>query len=278
MAMIMIMGLMTYSKFNTYRVQATLQYHFENFIQNNEREYFNDSSKERYDSTHVRSKGENGANERKSERNTSSSKLPIGVLLERSQQSVGTEKYETVRLLLKNLILNLYGNQSFLSGIIKNRPDSIDEIINRLPDAVQRLPTNQKITKPKDLANLDLEDDTLNELLYKFLKGTQFLYETKKGIVEEGYPSLIEFINTGKAKKIRVYLAPKEVLHVIFDEGAVDEIIRSREHYYLEVINDRMNSQEATEKFKTLFEGALSPIVTPDFVDFTVSKSDPRKR
>jgi hypothetical protein len=275
MAMLMLMSLMTYSKLNEYRIQSTLQYQFDNYMQHQERKYFNDRSLDKYNDTHVRTKK---GTDKKSPRNSSSSKLPIGVLLDRSQQSVGTGKYDTVRILLKNLIINTYGNHNFLAEALKERPDSIDEIINRLPDAVQNLPNNQKVTKPKDLADVDLEDSLLNELFYKLLKGSQFLYEKKGKLIEEGYPPLVDFINTGKGSKIRVYLASREVLGVVFDLNAVDEIVRSRDFFYLEVVNDRIEAKEATERFKTMFEGSISPNASTDFVDFSVSKTDPRKR
>lgn len=276
MAMLMLMSLMTYSKFNEFRIQSTMQYQFDNYMQHQERKYFNDRSIDKYDQTHVRKKNESKENGRK--RNSSSSKLPIGVLLDRSQQSVGTDKYDMVRLLFKDLIMKTYGNQGFLIEALKERPDSIDEIIARFPEAIENLPNNQKISKPKDLADIDLDNSQLNETLYKLLKGSQFLYEKKKAVVEEGYPPLTDFITTSKGKKVRVFLAPRELLNALFDPNAVDEIVRAREFFYLEVYNDRLEANEATERFQTMFEGSISSNASSEFLDFTVSKTDPRKR
>ncbi len=276
MAMLMLMSLMTYSKFNEYRIQATLQHQFDNYMQYQERNYFNDRSVDKYNETHVRKK--NGSKEKGKTRNSSLSKLPIGVLLDRSQQSVGTDKYDMVRLLFKDLIIKTYGQYDFLAQALKEKPDSIDELIVRFPEAVENLPNNQKISKPKDLADIDLDNSLLNETLYKLLKGSQFLYDSKEGLVEEGYPPLTDFITISKGTKIRVYLAPSELLNILFDPNTVDEIIRAREFFYLEVYNDRLDANEATERFQTMFEGAINSNTSLDFLDFTVSKTDPRKR
>lgn len=274
--MIMIMGMMTYAKFNSYRIEAALQKQFENTIQYKEREYFNSRSIEKYNNKHLQTK-KSEKKEEKNKKNNSSKKIPIGVLLEKSQQSIGTGRYESTRALLKALIYNVYGKEKVLSEALKNRPDAIDEIINRLPEAVQKLPGNQKITGAKGLANLDLEDDTLNSLLYKLLKGTHFLYERKGEVVSEGYPPLTDFINSDKGKKIRVYLARKEIIDALFNPNISDEIVATRESLFLELSGGRIEANQATERFKTLFEGALAPYASHDMVDFAVSKTDPKR-
>lgn len=290
----MVMSVMTYAKFNEYRVQSTLQHHFDQYMKYNERLYFNKIAEEKYGNRVVRPKKSTEelsdqekkekadkeknalkAEEKKAKR--SLSKMSIGILLERPQQIAEQQKYDAMRSVFKALIINTYGKYSFFAEALKERPDLVDEIIGRLPEAVENLPNKQKITKPKDLANLDLGDQKLNDTFYTLLKGWKIQYESKGTLVEEGYPPLTDFIATGKGAKILVYLATKNVLGALFDPNAIDEIIRTRDFFYNELRRDPTQAKSASERFEKMFEGSVNSAATREFLDFTVSGTNPKK-
>lgn len=273
----MMMGMMTYSKILSYQNSSALEIQFENYMQNNERNYFNEESTARYHDKHY-SKSNKGNKTPSVTRNKSVSKLPIRVLLERSQQTVGTEQYETMRNLFKNLMTILYNKESFFQDFLKQYPNALDDLIHQLPEAVSNLPENQSINKPKDLANLNLGNKALNEFFYKMLKGSLFLYETKKGIKEEGFPPLTDFLSLKKGKKLRVYLLPKPLLELLFSQDTVEEIVQARNYLYREVISNHSTPNEASTRFKAMFEGAVNQNIPQSYIDFSVSKTNPKNR
>lgn len=277
LAMLMVMSLMTYSKFNEYRVQSIVRNQFDYYIEYKEHTHFNQQAAAKYEKKTVRSNKPKEQNKEKTARNTNPSQLLISVLLDRSQQSLNAEKYERARTLLKNLIFNIYGKQEFLLDALKERPDLLDEMINRLPEAIKNLPNQQKITKPQDLANLNFDNTLLNETFYKLLKGSQYLYENQGVVLEEGFPSLTNFITIEKKEKIRVFLASKEVLGVLFDPNAVEEIIRVRESFHREV-NNGSSKKDLTDRFQKMFEGSIASPSTLDSLDFSVTGANPKNR
>ncbi len=267
MAMLMMLSIMTYAKFDKFRMQATLNTQFENYMKFVECRYINERAEDLYKETHVKDK-----NGKQGDRNGNSSKLPIGLLLEASTNDV----YLGVRSVLRELINELYAPYKFYKEMQQERPDFVDEMISALPYAKKNLPGQQKITKSKDLANLDLGNRELNEVYYKMLKGAEFPYETKEGIVEEGYPSLVEYITTKQGKKLRVYLAPEVLLKVVFNESTAEEIVSVREYLYGEVNQERLSAVEASNRLKSMFEDKVGVSGFRNNLDYSVTKTNPK--
>jgi len=142
----------------------------------------------------------------------------------------------------------------------------LDELVASLTHAIDALPPEKKLKKAAELANLNLSDKDMNEVFYKMLHGAPYKEivisadskipptspqtfdeadvedeeennELEKEADEykspKGYFSLLDFVNLSQSPKIRVYLAPREVLEAIFhDSATVDDIISQRKTLY----------------------------------------------
>ncbi len=272
MAMLMIMGMMTYTKLNKFRSHSIVNAQFENYMEFTERQDINEIAEKTYDGMVLKTK--NSADNPK--RNTNLSKLPIAVLLE-GTAGENTNMYQTVRYIFKEIIKSLYSSQDFFKELQKEKPDFIDEIINLLPQANRDLPGKSKLTTGKDLANFDLKDPALNTFLYKILKGASYPSSAAEKNTSQGYPPLTDYFDVKKNKKLRIYLAPLTTLRILFPPHVADEIVQTREYFYVEVSGDRLTSEEATKRFQAMFGEKLNQNLAPDLFDFAVTKTDPKK-
>jgi hypothetical protein len=208
--------------------------------------------------------------------------------------------------MLKKLIVNLYGEQDFFKDIEQKRPTFLNEILNRIESQADSLPAEKKVKKAVDLANLDLGDEELNEVLYKMLKGAPVLdlnakeeseapteaesEEDKQGQdlaaaefqeykSPKGYYSVLDYVTASKPYKVRVYLASKEVLKTIFNEDSVvDSILKKRQEIYRMLKGDKNADVKLVgESFKRDFDPYRDPAFDDSVLDFAVSKTDPKK-
>lgn len=282
MTMMMLLGVMTYAKLDSFRTVAGLEIQFENYMQLMERKAINEGAACQYDSAHFKKEAETDEppcdESAPAKRSNATSTLPIGILLKNPADINTSEEYHYTAALLKALINNVYGNYDFFKKALEERPNAVEELLTAVPIAMQNKSKQEKITKAKDLANLDLGDPWLNQFFYKLLKGAVINYKTPKGtLIEEGYPSLLKYVNIGSNKRLRVYLAPKSLLQVLFNPAVADEIVTAREYFHKEVAGNRMDASTATEKFEGMFALKVNPIVPIKRLDFSVSKTDPRK-
>lgn len=283
MTMLMLLTVLTYAKIDSFRSEAGIHIQFENYMQHVERKYINEQTENQYCQLHITKEIKADKNDdlkkEKTKRNTAKATLPIGILFNSSTEAKSSQEYQYTVSVLKGLINRLYGEQRFFEEARQERPDIVDEVIVRIGPAVQEMGNSFKINKAKDLANLDLNDPFLNEFFYKMLKGASISYEDVGGnIVEEGYPSLLKYIDSSKGKKIRVYLAPKPLLQVLFDPVTADEIITTREYFFREVTNGNIEPNSATERFESMFVTKVNPSVPISNLDFSVSKTSPKTR
>ena len=160
-------------------------------------------------------------------------------------------------LLAKKLMYNMYKDQPFFKAYEQQRTDVLGAFLTSLMIA-DGLPKEQKLKKAKDMASLDLHDPLLNGLSYYMFKGAlapQSASPPKEKIEKllipegngedddengdpnkkdeykspQGYTSLLDSITLEDSAKIRVFLAPKELLKAIFDDpAAVDGVIQLR--------------------------------------------------
>lgn len=284
MTMMMLLGVMTYAKLSSFQTQAGLEIQFENYMQHMERKTINEGANCLYASAHFKREAagdEEPCNDLlnpAAKRSNASSLLPIGSLLKSELHESSGEEYYYTTALLKALIYNVYGQYDFFKKSQEERPNSLEELMAAIPIAIQNNGEKEKITKAKDLANLDLGDPWLNQFFYKMLKGAVITYKKPDGsLVEEGYPSLLKYVNISSNKRIRVYLAPRSLLQILFSPPVADEIVTAREYFHKEVASGRMESGLATEKFEGMFALKVNPIIPIKRLDFSVTKTDPRK-
>lgn len=301
MTFLMLIAAITYARIESYRDIAAAQEHFEQFMFNKERQYYNDRAKKLYDKTHVKTK-ESKDDEDADKKTKATSKLSLYPLLDRKTREGQAEIADQHRFALKELIHLLYGDKDFYKQAAESRPKIIDEYIEALLSAVDKLPDDQKPTEIKDLYNLELEDDALTFFAYQMLKGgeeegggkagsSEGNKESKSGLIRKkgsngqkkngsknGYPSLEKFINIDKNSKLRLYLASTPLLMVATggNVSLVNEIISKRNDLFKKVKNGEIDAETASSDFKDFFGGRFSTLFQESFLEFTVSKTDPK--
>ena len=303
--MIMIMASLTYARLEIYRSLSLRQAEFERYMNTTERGYINSTAEWWYDNSKAEIRG---SSSNPQTRTDARSHLSFLIFVDNKQAAKHAKEYPKLYYMAKKLIVSLYKDQPFFQEFVQLRPDIVDALLRSLIKA-DGLPNEQKLKKAPELANLDLGDPVLDSFLYFILKGLQVEEEEKKtdsGLpplmepliqeeegevddeVEEpnhkeafkspkGYRSLLDFIALDDAVKIRVYLASKELLTAIFDnKDTVDAIMAARTDLYKKVIAG-LDAPQASAQFKSLFASKSDPMFDDTVLDFTVSKTNPKK-
>src|SRR5690606_1123836 len=93
----------------------------------------------------------------------------------------------------------------------------------------------------------------------------------------KGYFSLLDFITIGPDNKVRVYLAPKEVLKAIYHDNVVDEIMRERQSLYKEAVADESgsNKESLRDTFRGMFDRHKDALIDENTLDYSISKTRP---
>lgn len=307
MTMLMLLSLMTYARFESYRNSQAFQIIFKHYMQEEERGYINLQAEKTYKSITVTEKEGKAA-----AKIDASPRIGIGLFFDKKRDSK-TKEWEQTKILFKNLVRVLYEKQPFYTQIEQERPSFIDDLIKAITHSVDNVATEKKLSSPTDLANLKLDDPLLDKVLYKMLHGafyksvitntpepTKALLNNEKSdeveaetsiddddqsteIAEfkspEGYYSLLDFVTSSSKPKIRVYLASKEVLQTIFpDPATVDAIIEERQRLYRQAISDSEgnDTKQLDETFKNQFQRMKDPTIDDETLNFSVSKTNPK--
>lgn len=296
--LLMVLAALTYGRLETFRNSQAIQPVLVEFMTKEERGYINQGAEDTYDKMTVKVKAKEGS---KSTPVPATSKINISLLLNPEQRNNKEHEWQQTQLLLKRLMEQLYQEQPFYRKMQEKNPQFIDEIVADLAAAIEREKKEKRPKEPKDLALVELSDPQLNEVLYKMLRGTPCpegpqqqspLMKKEKeedtGEVEppdssayrsvEGYCSLLDFITKSPYHKIRVYLAPKEVLKTIYgDDKIVESILQERQELHRRATKDE-DLKELTSSFKTLVDSYRDPNIDSDMVDYSVTKTTPKNR
>jgi hypothetical protein len=307
--MLMLLSVMTYARFESYRNSHAFQLIFKDYMEEKERGEINKQADRVYRDIKVKEKEEGKEGQKKNSRIDASPRIAIGLLFDRSRDNQQKD-WEQTKILLKNLIITLYEHQPFYQKIEAGRAGFVDDLIASITQEIDKLPKEKELKKTGDLANLLLPDPVLNELLYKILHGAFYMDDPHKlveqvdpltgdAIAEEeipttdnevepgknteefkspqGYYSLLDYVTGRKKQKIRVYLAPRNVLLAVFkkDAGVVDNIIDERERlFHLADNADQM--EHLNETFKSQFESRRDSAIDEESLNFSVSKTNPK--
>lgn len=322
MTMLMLLTLMTYAKLETFRTSQIFQILFEERMMQNERNVINvaaaplyrditvnteEPKKETEDKDASKKQGENVKEAEAENPSRLFRYISIGMLLDKKKREENPEKWEQTKILLKNLMNQLYAKQPFFIDIAQERPQLVDELISAVVHAIDSLP-DKKLKKAKDLANLELEDLVLNTVFYDMLKSSIRVEENQTAnsspilnpedgkkeekiadsadsvldkkvedyISPEGESSLLDYVGEGQAKT-SVYLAPKEVLQAIFlNEAVVDDVIKERNQYYKQA-RSGADLKELSKAFKSQFEPRRDASIDSKTLDFSVTTTNPNK-
>lgn len=292
MSLLMMLALLTYGRLDMYRSFVVTQGEFERYMASGERQAYNKGAEQWYNWTALSSK--NGEKQKKPAPKDSSSKLPISWLFQPQYQQTNPQAYQTSRDLLKKLMHVLFNGQTDFKNALENNPQVIDDLINAMQAAGNKLSEEKKPLKSTEgLENLDLENPLLQDLYYRMIKGYSIALskETKKAdgdqeeaddqqseeyIHKEGTLSLLDFVTLNPSKtKIRVFLAPQSLLLTIFDDPmTVHNIMQVRLELYHQA-KGQEDYASLSEQFK---QGFISKIqqVPETMLDFSVTSTDPR--
>lgn len=276
MTFLMVLTLMTYAKLEHFRDRNAIRELFRKEMEMQERRFAIDTAKARYDETPVDTSKKGDIETENKSKEKASSRLSLYIFTNKEAQEKQGDLMEPIKQILKNLIKSLYGENPLFAKKIEGSPEFIDTLVDTLIDHVKKGQEGVALSSGKDLANFDLNDQTLNDITYHMLKGKP-VPEGEEDRAKEGYLPLSNFITFKNTEKIRVYLAPKELLEQLFDPGGeVPYIIKSREDLYNQVKNKRMEEKDASKAFESLFRGKQRPYVPDALLDYTVTKSNPK--
>jgi hypothetical protein len=301
---LLILSMLTYAKIDNFRYFVATEAQFEYYMNNLENAYGNAAAKRWYDTTIAKRQNSSPQDKQGS---TGSPRLGFKILIDPQMQQKEPLAYQQTLAWTKQLMHNLYGKYAFFKDALEKRPSFIDELLDHLKRAVEELPEERRPKEASDLANLNVGPE-LQNIFYLMLKGcpidgakdqqSQALKHKERptlklpspedmgddehdtalaameGPSKEGYDSLLNYINLNNTTKLRVYLAPKEVLGVAFGSDTADTIIATRAQLYQSIVRGDTTPQQATAQFKSLFESYIRGSDT-QMLDFKVSKTNP---
>lgn len=272
-SMLLLLAAMTYAKMESYKSVVLFR---------NQLESYSDVSKNRFDERFYDTLYENTSMESKNGGSKTSSGegyayIGLTPLLTESQEGEGNRNFS--KKLLKEIIPLLYEDQPFYQEIIIKRPSFASDLVEELARALQQNIKNKgkPLKKIEDIANIEFEDPLLAEGWYKMLKGFMAPQGNKEETKEE-YPSIIDYLTLKGDGKIKLYLAPRPLLYVLFgDSGTADEAMALRIELYNDVKSERVKPEQATKTFEEAFQSRLRSDIPPDKIDFSVTKTNPKR-
>lgn len=292
-ALILALSLLTYGKWEAYRNLHIVESQFKNYMEKKERSGINLAAERWYGNVVIQSK--EGKPQTKAE---GSSRLSFKPFIDKETKAKFQKEFPQLHYLAKKLINALYFQAPFYRHLVQEDPAAVDKLLDSLMIADQ-LPKEKKLKVAKDLNTLHLANPTLDDFLYKLLKGAQDPFEKshqvlpplqheesddapETNLTEEhrspvGYYSLLDHITLQPTAKIRVFLASKYLLSAIFDDPqTIDEIIAERQRLYQLVVGGHLEAKAATQQFEGAFLGRIDRNLNKLILDFTVTKTNPK--
>jgi len=258
--MLMLMTVLTYARLATFRASMTSHAQFEHYVQHLEKRYLNQQADRLYRAIHI----PRGKREHSSEKNNmkGDAKLPVFALKEE------TAGDQSVKIILTNLIQDLYREHEFYRSRVEKRPQLAADLVHSFQKALQ---SHKELPASVDeLLVIDLEDSELNHIFYQMLKGTPHL-------PEGGYPSLLQYLSVQKKKLISIYLAPKEILLAIYQNpDTVNAIVDMRCQLFAELKTKKVTASEAKQQFEANFR-VVPGAIGVEVIDFSVNLTRPDK-
>lgn len=177
------------------------------------------------------------------------------------------------RIILLELLKELYQHTSFFKAIKDKRPAFLEELLEDIQNTADQLPKST-IKRIQDISRLELADKELQTVFYKMLKGTipkersEFSLPFHCDEPEKCYFSLLDFIHYRKEMKIKLRLAPRELLKAIYPEELVNAILEKRAF-----LKPKKNP-DADKTFESLFKGNQREEIGDELLDFTLTSTN----
>ncbi|MCB1118336.1 MAG: hypothetical protein KDK65_00080 [Chlamydiia bacterium] len=266
-SLLLILSFLSYGRLENYSTFTLASREWKEQMIEQERAALFDRVKELYQEETVQTKEGGGEQDQVQ----ASSKIPLKAFAN-APDSVNRTTYQ---LLLKNLMAILFQNNPYFRNAAINRPDYPEAIIQELIEPKDLQGNPLKVQRVSDLAILYWKDPQLKEIFYHMIKESP----TGLPVVEindDGIDSLLNYFNTKSAEKIRLYLAPRNLLWAIYGSQAVaNDIINYREKLYTEVKSGYKDHPTASQEFENIYGGGLVLQFTY-ILDFQVNETNPR--
>lgn len=305
MTMLMMLTLMTYARLESYRSSQAVQIIFRDYMEGKERGGINTRAEMTYKEIES-TKSETGGGGGKRKQINANRRITVSLIFDPKRESKGRE-WEQTKVLFKKLIKTLYEKQPFYQEIERERPSFQDDLIQAITQSIDALPSTERPRDAAGLANLELADPQLDQVLYKMLHGASYAEmengklavpankkkneevdletsderdnnadEAKEFKSPKGYYSLLDFITSASSPQVRIYLASKEVLEAVFpDPATVGSIIEERQRLYNQA-NNSGDINQLDELFKNQFMKMRDPAIDEALLNFSVSKTNPK--
>lgn len=259
LALVLILSVLMIERLDKFKNQMIIQKQYQAFLTDSERKMYNQRQKALF-----------------KDYQKSLRLLSFRYLLDKDARKKEANASKQYRLLIEDLMKNLYGKAAFFKEISAKRSNFIDELLTAIQEAADTAPENT-IKDTSDIARLDLKDADLQRAFYLMLKGSVSREEFKKmeegtsEIHEKAYTSLLNYINFDGKKavpRIVIQRAPREILKTIFLKDDIVESIIARR-------NELAKKKDEGSKniFESEFKDKRRSDIDDQLLDFSISSS-----
>lgn len=290
--MLMLLTVLTYSRLDYFRILFNLETGFTEYMEKLERATISELGVKMYKAIPIRTDKEKLVKAR----NRESPRLPLHSLVNKESRVKNAIAHFQMRDFFKQLVKQLYKDQPFFLEIQSKHPGFLDDLLNEIERSADD--QNQKIKKTEELVTLELSDPELQAFFVNILNGVpvelekkrkklsekttidtelEELNESKEPIIEIGRESILDYITVRPATKLRIYLAPRKLLEVIYiTPQMIENVIAVRNSLYKEIIDDEDQKEALSKKFFSQFalQGQASHFDA--ILNFDVTATDPK--
>lgn len=216
------------------------------------------------------------------------SKLNFSLFVNEELRGKESEKFQGEHKILLNLMNQQYASKEPFKTYLEKRPNLFEDLLEEIMHQAREKSSQKgkEITQIKQIANLPIADEILQEVLGKMLKGSGLSEETKKGLTKEEiflseYPSLYDYIRTNKENinQISLWNLTDPLLNAVFEnEAQVLEVKKVRKYLHNQLKRkDPISTKEAEDQFMLEIQKQIPITFPPHLFSFETSKTRPPK-
>lgn len=248
-AVLLILGIFTHTQLEHFKRFSVIKKYYVEQINDKERLAFNDRQMKLYENSSE--SPERSGNTRGPQISNKS----INAQLLFNLKEKGSMEQLQHQFIFKEFIRIHFHNAEFFKELEQRRPQFLDEMLAQLILAVEA----KGSLKEGELEKLNLKDEDLHNAFYFLLKGNKDL-------------SIKNFIHFNHSMKIKVYLAKREMLEVLFDPQTAVDIMSKRKELFKQF---KKKNDEASQLFEEAFKGKRRAEIREEILDFKVTGTDP---
>lgn len=304
-AILLVLASMTYARLQSYRSFAAMEASFVHYMEKTETKPINTLAESTYNTIQVQVRD----SKQQFPKAEGTAYLSLHLIVNSEERNKHPKEYQETRTLLKQLIIQQYGNQTFFKELAEKHPQFLDEMIDGLQQSAERSPELISSANISSISRLPLNSPEIQNVLFLMLEGLEVpeaatqtsivqqqpmtlspqeledtddeleaAYNEKNSDFKPGYNSLKNTLTLTPTTKIRVFLASPELLMAIYDDPYLVEKIReTRSDLYRQVKKEGgITTEVASEEFKKQFEGAGKAPAYAEILSFAVSRTNPK--